>query len=175
VEVARAIYSVPGNLIGSTLSARADTTTVKLYKSGQLVKVHPRVAPGGRVTDPEDLPQERTTYALRDIEHLIVIGRSHGRAISAYVEAVLDHPLPWTKMRQAYRLLGLVKKWGPEKVELACARALEAEAVNVNLVSRMIERATEADENAVPVQPTVVQGRFARDPSEFCATAEVTR
>ena len=49
-------------------------------------------------------------------------------------------------MRQAYRLLGLVKKWGPEKVELACARALEAEAVNVNLIARMIERATEADD-----------------------------
>jgi len=175
VEVARAIYSVPGNLIGSTLSARADTTTVKLYARGQLIKVHPRVPPGGRVTDPGDLPQERTVYALRDIEHLIAIGRSHGAAIGAYIEAVLDHPLPWTKMRQAYRLLGLVKKWGPEKVELACARALEAEAVNVNLVSRMIERATEADETAAPMQPTVVKGRFSRDPSEFAVTGEVAR
>ena len=32
------------------------------------------------------------------------------------------HPLPWTKMRQVYALLGLVKKWGPERVETACAR-----------------------------------------------------
>lgn len=175
VEVGRAIYSVPGNLIGTTLSARADKSTVKLYAKGQLVKVHPRVGPGGRVTDPEDLPQERTTYALRDIDHLIAIGRSHGEAIGAYVEAVLDHPLPWTKMRQAYRLLGLVKKWGADKVELACAKALEAEAINVNLVARMIERATEAEAHDAPARPTVVQGRFARDKSEFCATAEVTR
>jgi hypothetical protein len=34
----------------------------------------------------------------------------------------------------------LVKKWGPERVELACRRALDAEAVDVNLVSRMLER-----------------------------------
>jgi hypothetical protein len=25
---------------------------------------------------------------------------------------VLDHDLPWTKMRQVYRLLGLVKRYG---------------------------------------------------------------
>ena len=34
-------------------------------------------------------------------------------------------------MRQVYALLGLVKKWGAERVEAACARALEAEAINV--------------------------------------------
>ncbi|EQD69494.1 transposase, partial [mine drainage metagenome] len=71
VEVARAIYSVPGDLIGLTLTARADRSVVKLYAKGQLVKVHPRQAPGGRSTDPADLPAERTTYALRDIDHLI--------------------------------------------------------------------------------------------------------
>jgi transposase len=172
VEVLRAIYSVPGNLIGQTIVARADRTVVKLYAKGQLIKVHPRQAPGGRHTDAADLPSERTTYALRDIDHLIKMGRDHGEAIGAYVEAVLEHPLPWTKMRQAYRLLGLVKKWGAERVELACAKALEVEAINVNLISRMIERATETEEQEAPAQPNVVQGRFSRDPSEFAATKE---
>jgi hypothetical protein len=171
VEVARAIYSVPGNLIGQTLVARCDRTTVKLYARRQLIKVHPRMAPGGRSTDPADLPQERTTYALRDIDHLISLGKGHGESIGRYIEAVLDHPLPWTKMRQAYRLLGLVKKWGPERVELACARALQAEAINVNLIARMIDRATEAEETSSPPAPTVVQGRFARDASEFATSA----
>jgi hypothetical protein len=175
VEVLRAIYSVPGNLIGQTLVARADASVVKLYRQGQLIKVHPRQAPGGRCTDSEDLPSERTTYALRDIDHLISIGRSHGEAIGIYVEAVLDHPLPWTKMRQAYRLLGLVKKWGPTRVELACTKALEAEAISVNLIARMIDRATEAETADVPPQPSVIQGRFARDPSEFTTTKEAGR
>jgi len=51
----------------------------------------------------------------------------------AYAAAVLDHPLPWTKMRQTYALLGLVKRWGPDRVEAACARALEAETISVPL------------------------------------------
>ncbi len=172
VEVARAIYSVPGDLIGQTLLARADRSSVKLYARRQLIKVHPRQAPGGRSTDPADLPSERTTYALRDLDHLIALGKGHGDAIGRYVEALLDNPLPWTKMRQAYRLLGLVKKWGPDKVELACARALESEAVNVNLIARMIERAREAEQASSPPVPPVVKGRFARDASEFAITAE---
>jgi hypothetical protein len=43
-----------------------------------------------------------------------------------FTAALLDNPLPWTKMRQVYALLGLVKKWGPDRVELACASALES-------------------------------------------------
>jgi len=175
VEVARAIYSVPGDLIGTTLTARADRSVVKLYAKGQLIKVHPRQAPGGRVTDPEDLPSERSVYALRDIDQLIKIAHKHGEAIGIFVEKVLDNPLPWTKMRQAYRLLGLVKKWGPERVELACERALEAEAINVNLIARMIANATEADKTEQPPEPVVIQGRFARDKEEFATTVEVAK
>jgi transposase len=56
VEVARALYSVPGDLVGQRILARADGTTVKLYWRGQLIKVHPHQQPGRRHTDPADLP-----------------------------------------------------------------------------------------------------------------------
>ena len=124
VEVARALYSVPGALVGKRVSARLDSKTVQLPFRGELIKVHARKGPGGRSTDPADLPTERSAYAMRDISGLLAVGRGHGPAIGAYLAAVLDNPLPWTKMRQAYRLLGLVKKWGAAKVEAACARAL---------------------------------------------------
>ena len=92
----------------------------------------------------------------------------HGEAIGVYATALLDIPLPWTKMRQVYALLGLVKKWGPERVEAACRRALEAEAVNVGLIGRMLERGTEAQRRSSRRCPaTVIPGRFARDPAHF--------
>jgi hypothetical protein len=47
--------------------------------------------------------------------------------------ALLDIPLPTTKMRRVYALLGLVKRWGAPEVDAACAKALEAEAVSVAL------------------------------------------
>jgi hypothetical protein len=171
IEVAKALYSIPGNMIGAHVDVRADQQLVRVFHRGQLIKVHPRTGPGGRVTDPADLPAHKTTYALRDIDHLKQLAADHGPAIGAYAAAVLDHPLPWTKMRQTYALLGLVKRWGPERVEAACARALEAEAISVSLIGRMIERATEAAPVDQPATAPTKRARFARDPQHF-ATAK---
>lgn len=48
-------------------------------------------------------------------------------------------------MRQVYRLLGLVRRHGAQRVEQACTRALEVEAVNVGLIDRMLSRGLETD------------------------------
>jgi transposase len=176
IEVAKALYSIPGNLIGCRVDVRADRALVRVFYRAQLVKVHPRKPPGGRSTDPADLPAEKTTYALRDIEHLKRMAAAHGPCIGAYAAAVVDHPLPWTKMRQAYALLGLVKRWGAERVEAACARALDAEAVNVALIGRMIERATEteATTTAAPA-PASRPARFERDGAHFATATQKKR
>jgi transposase len=171
IEVAKALYSIPGNLIGQRVEVRADSKLVRVFARGQLVKVHPRQAPGHRVTDPDDLPSERTVYAMRDLEHLRRIAAGHGEAIGAYANALLDIPLPWTKMRQVYALLGLVKKWGPERVDAACKTALEHEAVNIGLIGRMLERGTEATTIQPALPGTVIAGRFARDVDHFALSA----
>jgi hypothetical protein len=110
VEVDKALYSAPYRLIGHLVKARRDSTTVKLYLRGELVKVHPHKAPGQRSTDPADLPTGTEIYATRDLDRLRRPAADHGEAIGTYATALLDTPLPWTKMRQVYRLLGLVKK-----------------------------------------------------------------
>jgi hypothetical protein len=169
------LYSAPHHLIGRHVKARRDSSTVKLYFRGELVKVHPRKAPGQRHTDPADYPTGKEIYATRDLDRLRRMAADHGDAIGVYAQALLDTPLPWTKMRQVYRLLGLVKKWGAARVDQACRRALDAEAVDVNLVSRMLERAREDTEPDTRPELVVVQGRFFRDPSEFAATKEAGR
>ena len=164
VQVARSLYSVPGELIGQRITARADVRTVKLYWRGQLIKVHPKVAPGRRHTDPSDLPAELTAYAMRDLDALQRKALTHGQHIGAYAAAVLEHPLPWTKMRQVYRLLGLVRRHGAERVDDACRRALEAEAVNVGLIERMLTRDHQPD---AAVRPAGGASRFVRDTTDF--------
>lgn len=174
IEVAKALYSVPGNLIGTRVDVRADRSLVRVFSRGQLVKVHPRQRPGRRSTDPADLPSTKTVYAMRDLDKLQRIATGHGPAVGAYAAALLDIPLPWTKMRQVYALLGLVKKWGPDRVNSACQRALDAEAVNVGLIGRMLERGTE-NGDGVPIQQalpgTVITPRFARDNDHFAVRA----
>ena len=178
-QVAKSLYSAPYTLVGKALRARRDSATVKLYLRGELVKVHPRVAPGQRSTDPADFPPGKGIYATRDVESLTRLAATHGPSVAAYAQAILDTPLPWTKMRQVYRLVGLAGKWGSLRLDQACRRALEAEAVDVNLVSRMLERAREDKEpDAEPdarVDGVVVQGRFQRDASEFASTKKAGR
>jgi hypothetical protein len=99
---------------------------------------------------------------MRDLDHPCRLAAGHGPAIGAYADALLEHPLPWTKMRQVYALLGLVKKWGAERVDAACASALEHEAVNVALIGRMLERGTETTTIQPSLPGTIVAGEGVR-------------
>ena len=132
-----------------------------------MVKIHPRQRPGGRVTDPEDLPEHKAGYALRDLDRLVAAARRHGPNVGIYAERLLDDTLPWTKMRQVYRLLGLVRRYGEGPVDTACGRALALDVVSVTKIASMLEQASE--NTPPPLPPPVASGaaRFARDPSEF--------
>jgi transposase len=169
VEIGRALYSAPKEYLGCHLDARADSALVKLFHRGQLVKTHPRQQPGRRVTDPADLPAEKTTYAMRDVASLAKTARRHGDAIGVYAERLLDTDLPWTKMRQVYRLLGLVRRYGPGPVDTACQRALDLDVVNVTKIASMLEKGTE-NTPPPPRPPVAAAARFARDPAEYRAT-----
>jgi hypothetical protein len=168
VQVGKALYSAPKHLIGQRIQARADEELVKLFHRGQLIKIHPRQQPGGRSTDPDDLPAEKTAYAMRDLQRLITAAASHGRNVGIYAERLLDHDLPWTKMRQVYRLLGLAKRYGSGPVDTACGRALDLDVVAVAKIASMLERATENTPAPAPraAQATAL-ARFARDPAEY--------
>lgn len=171
VEVARSLYSLPAQWIGMHLDARADSELVKLFHRGQLVKTHPRQRPGGRSTDRTDLPEERAGYAMRDLTALIATCAGHGECIGIYAERLLDDPLPWTRMRSVYRLLGLVRRYGPGPVETACSRSLDLEVVSVAKIASMLEKAIEREAPVLPAAAGAVTGRFARDPAEYTTRA----
>ena len=167
VEIGKALYSVPVQYIGATLDARADRALVKLFYRGQLVKVHPRQPPGGRWTDPGDLPVERAGYAMRDLDRLVATAAGHGRNVGIYAARLLDDPLPWTRMRAVYRLLGLVRRYGAGPVDTACGTALDLDVVSVAKIDSMLAKALEAAVPAVPAAAGHPAGRFGRDPAEY--------
>ncbi len=136
---------------------------------GSSIKVHPRKAPGGRSTDASDYPAEKAIYALRDVDALIAKSKEKGVHIGVYAERLLGGPLPWTKMRQAYALLGLCQKYGEGRVEAICQSALAFDVVSVPRIASMLKSA------AKPVSPAETQGkvvqltppRFARPTGHF--------
>ncbi len=93
--------------------------------------------------------------------------------MGVYATRLLDVPLPWTRMRQVYRLLGLVRSYGPGPVDTACATALELDVVDVTKIARMLEQARETGPPPVSGQVAGGPARFARDPGEFAAARPV--
>jgi len=138
-QVARALYSLPTRYVGKRLTARADRITVRFYDAKSLVKTHSRVSWGKRSTDASDFPAERTAYALRDVAYLERKAKGYGEAVGRYASALLDSPLPWTRMRRVYALLRIAERYGAAEVNAACGRALEAEMVDVKRLKRMVE------------------------------------
>lgn len=169
IQLDYALYSVPGDLIGHMVHVRADRNLVRISYRGRLVKTHPRVPKGKWSTDAEDLPSEKTAYAMRDLNRLEQMAARHGESVGTYAARLLEGPLPWTRMRRVYRLLGLVRRFGAERVEEACAQSLALDVVDVTRVARMLDRALElrTQEDSPRSAGNVVRLRFARDPAEF--------
>jgi hypothetical protein len=101
------------------------------------------------------------------VESLAAAARGHGDAVGVYAERLLDTDLPWTKMRQVYRLLGLVRRYGPGPVDTACQRALDLDVVNVTKIASMLEKATEGTPPPPRPSAAAAGARFARDPAEY--------
>ncbi len=160
-------------VLGQHLDARADGQLVKLYARGRLVKTHPKQPPGGRSTDRDDLPEHKTGYALRELSRLVAVCAGHGANVGIHAERVLDDPLPWTRMRSVYRLLGLVRRYGPEPVDTACGRALDLDVVSVSKIDTMLAKATEHHQPVLPAAAGSPGGRFARDPGEYASRRTV--
>ncbi|USQ81133.1 hypothetical protein NF556_05670 [Ornithinimicrobium faecis] len=72
-------------------------------------------------------------------------------------------------MRTVYRLLGVVRRYGPEPVEAACSKALDLDVVSVTKIASMLARATEKTTTDLPPTGTTT-GHFAWQSAEFATT-----
>ena len=167
VQVARSLYSLPTAYIGKKLRARLDKKTVRLYLRGELVVCHPRVAPGKRSTDLSHYPVGKAAYASRSIESMLARSRDLGEHVGIYAERLLAGPLPWTKMRQAYGLIRLCERYGRDRVDALCGRALAFEVVDVPRIERMLKQARRDEDAASGKIVVLPPSRFARDAAAF--------
>jgi hypothetical protein len=176
VQAARALYSVPTRYVGRQVDVRIDRCAVRIYESGLLIKVHPRVTAGKRSTDANDYPTERSAYALRRVDALISAAGEKGEHVGRFAKSLLDGPIPWIRMRHGYALLRLCDRYSAERVDALCERALAFGVLDVGRVEAMLKKAQRVESDGVR-EGRVIQlppSRFARDASSF-ATRSTTR
>jgi transposase len=170
IRFGSALYSVPHRYKGKQVTVRADRSLVRIYFGGEIVKVHEVQRPGGRSTDYADYPPEKTDYAMRDSNRIIARARTYGAHVGQYAERLLSGDFPWARLRQAQKLLRLVDKYGRERVDASCRRALSFDVINVHRVEAIVERALEIQSHPAATTPAkIIQLplRFERDPTSF--------
>ena len=166
-----ALYSAPTSTCppGTRLEVRGDRALVTLYRRGVLVTSHFRQPRGGRATDPSHYPAHLTAYALRSPERLVRQAATLGPSVRTFAARLLEGPLPWAKLRQVQKLLRLGERYSAERLEVACARSLAYELVDVRRLERIIVLALEGDASAhEPLSAAqALPSRFARPGSAF--------
>jgi transposase len=166
VAVAGGLYMLPLDCVRQKLRARADKSLVRFYKRGVLVKVLPRAAVGGRSFSPDDIPEHKRAYALRDEKFLAAQAREHGDTIGDFADRVLEGPAPWTRMRRVSALLSLVRRFGAARVEAECRRAIDVDMSDVDRLRRMLEKPI-AQLDDKPTARIIPIARYLRSPSDY--------
>jgi hypothetical protein len=172
VRFAQALYSVPTRWIRHQVDVRADRSLVRIYVRGELIKTHERKPPGGRSTDYTDYPDERTPYALRWPDYYRQRARELGSAAGDFTDKLLSGEFPWSRLRQAQKLLRLAERYGATRLDAACRRALAFDLQDVYRVQRILEQGLESQSEPQPIvgKQSSLELKFLRPAQHFLST-----
>ena len=167
VRFSNALYSLPTEYIGKEVAIRGDSKLMRVYYQGAVIKTHPVVSEGSRSTDFEDYPKHKTPYAMRNCDYYIEKAKEAGANCGSFMEQLLSGDFPWSKLRQAQKLLRLSEKYGTARIEQACSRALSFSLIDVFRLERIIKQALGKEaEKGGEKRGVVVPARFGR-PAEY--------
>lgn len=170
IRFCNALYSVPHAYIGKALDVRADSKLTRIYHEGVVIKTHPVISEGKRSTDYEDYPKHKTAYAMRNCDYYIRGAREIGAQCGSYMEELLSGDFPWSRLRQAQKLIRLADKYGAGRMEESCGRALSFSLIDVYRLERIIKQAFEREiqgKGGVEKRGLVLPARFGRPAGYF--------
>ncbi|WP_459943265.1 IS21 family transposase, partial [Deferrisoma palaeochoriense] len=171
VTFEKAYYSAPFRLVHQVLWLRAAPSTVEIYHDHELVASHPRLTrPGARSTVPDHLPPNALAYQMRDPQWCLAKARATGPATLEVIEhlfadRVLDH------LRAAQGILRLGERFGAQRLEAACRRALRFGDPRYRAVKTILHKGL--DQEPEPEEPPPLAkaytgaGRFCRDATQL--------
>ena len=141
VELHGHYYSVPYALIHELVDAWLTATTVELFHRGQRVAAHVRsVVRGRHTTEPAHMPKAHQRHLEWTPSRIITWARTIGAQTAALVEAILaDRPHPEQGYRSCLGILRLAKRYGPARLEAACARAGSVDARSYRHVDSILK------------------------------------
>jgi transposase len=167
-------YSAPFRLVGQSLWVCAGTRQVRLFNEKyELVATHERATrPGCRQTHRDHYPAEKLPGLERTRESCLAQAAALGPDVQQTVEQILADPV-LDRIHQAGRLLRLSEKYGCQRLNDACRRALDYGDPAYKTVKGILKQNLDQADLSIPIQlaPALT---FSRQPDELVgALAEV--
>ncbi len=162
-----AYYSVPFRLVEQQVWVRGGTHEMQVYTSDyKLQATHSRaLQPGQRLTNLDHLP----LYKVPGLTITRDICRQQAAKLGPSTQEVINRLLehrPEDRLRAAGRLLQLGERFGTERLEAACARALRFDDPAYMTIKRILKQGLDR-ENPPAVNVPPPAKAFVRTPSEL--------
>ena len=156
VEYDKHYYSVPHHLVKQAVEVQASDNLIALYSQGQRVASHPRsYRQGGHSTCAEHMPQSHRAIQEWSPERFLRWAGDVGDETRAVVSHLLKEKRHQEQsFRRILALLSNARKYGRERLNRACARALAINSPTRSSVESILKQgldrvALEPDEGAV--------------------------
>jgi hypothetical protein len=135
--------------VGEQLWVRGTSRVVHLFHDHRLVATHvPATRPGERRTTNAHLPPEKVAFLEHDPAWCRERARAVGEKTAAFIDSLLgDRVLD--RLRGAQATIRLAEKYGAERLEAACTRALACDAVSARGLKTILTRGLDK----VPLPP----------------------
>ncbi|MFJ2954635.1 IS21 family transposase [Streptomyces sp. NPDC087270] len=143
IKVGRTLYSVPWKLIGRKVDVRSTATMVQVFHEDELVKTHTALDQGKR-TDKNDYPPEKIAFQMKTP----IWCRSQSSEVGDACREVIDQLLEVAalyRLRAAQGILGLRKKYGDQRLEAACTKAIAVGDPSYRTIKGIMIAGTETD------------------------------
>lgn len=136
----KSYYSAPWRLVGKLLDVCVTDRMVEVYFEHEFVALHPRArVPGSWQTSSEHMPPEKVAHLMKTPQWCIKRARDVGDACHELVDRMLgDRGL--YRLNGVQAVLGLAKRFGSDRLEAACSRALAYETINYRAVNEILKK-----------------------------------
>lgn len=147
----RHFYSIPYRFVGMKAVMVYDTTDVEIYVSHVRVATHCRDYRAEAYTTNEDhMPESHKAYKKyegQNADYFLwkasLIGASTKEAISQILKSRVFIQHSYNSCRG---ILFLTKRYEPERIELACKRALSSPSISYSMIKNILERNLESQQ-----------------------------
>ena len=142
VEIDRHYYSVPYQLARQRCEARLTVSTVELFCQGRRVASHPRSqARGGRTTLPEHMPESHRRHLEWTPSRISRWAETAGPKTALLVDGIMTQwPHPEQGFRSCLGVMRLGRRYGDDRLEAACARALAIRSYSYRSVESILRQ-----------------------------------